>query len=92
MEFITPEFIYTALSAFVGLLIGAGFIGAKVKSILAEVKEAVDSHKRALSPDSPGGADVTPEERAKTAEESLDVIEEVVQQYGNTLIGKIIGL
>lgn len=92
MELLTTEIIITTVSSLLGLFLGGAYVGSKLKAIIGQIKEAVDSYKTALSPNSPGGTELTEEERRQVAEESLDVIEETVDQYGDTLVGRILGL
>lgn len=92
MEFITPEIIVGAISSLMGLVLGAGYVGGKLKAILLEVREVIEEYKKAVSADSEGGKEVTDAEKAKIAERLISIMDKAVEKYGHSLVGKLLGL
>lgn len=84
--------ILTAISAVLGLIIGASGVGMKVREIIIKVRKAVDYYKSAIHPDSDGGEELTDAEKERIAEKTVNIIETAIEQYGDTLVGKLLGL
>lgn len=75
--------------AIISVLLSAGIIGKKLAPIAREFNEAASMYRKAKSADSPGGEQLTDEEKRQLREEALDVFVTTWEQYGDSILSWI---
>lgn len=75
--------------ALLGVLLTAGVLGAKFAGVIKEVRQALDKLRDVRDADSPGGRQITDQERKELVAEAVDVLEEIWKQYSGGILKRI---
>lgn len=92
------EFIqsYLTFGNLIGLIvIILGLVAANTGlNFLNEIKDIIQSYRDAVHPDSPGGKNITEEERRKIEKEVAEAVSAVWDKYKSTIfgfLGRVVG-
>lgn len=85
-SFTTPELIAMIVAAIIGVLLTVGVFGKSLAPVIKELKTGVDLYAEAKAADSPGGKDLTDQEKEKLKQQALEAFERAWEQFGGRII------
>lgn len=87
---LNPDVLIPLITGIVSSLLTAGVIGNRLKAVFDQLLEAIDAYELSMEPTSEEGEDISEAEKVRIQNEALDVVTEVIEQYGDTWIGKLL--